>query len=271
MTALATTEASTITASIKRAFVYLRVSSDSQVNTGYSADGLSIDAQREAAADKALQLDAETAAEFSDPGKSAYVDLHKRTGFLAMLDELKRRNEHASTRVDYVIVWALNRWARNIQDHFRTHELVRQAGARLISITEPMVGDDTPESFWMEGMMAVTNQYESMKTGRNVRGGLYQRAKAGGSYGSRRLGYISGIETLPDGRQVSAPVLDPDRHHFITHGFSSTPRASTPSRSSRTNYSASGCAACPPSATRPARLALPPGSACSATPTTPAN
>ncbi len=203
----------------KRAFVYLRVSSEGQVNTGYSADGLSIDAQREAATDKAGQLDAEIAAEFSDPGRSAFVELHKRTGFLTMLDELKRRNEHASTRVDFVIVWALNRWARNTQDHFRTHDLVRQAGARLISITEPMVGDDTPESFWMEGMMAVTNQYESMKTGRNVRGGLYQKAKVGGSYGGRRLGYVKSVEQLPDGRQVSTPALDPDRHHFMTLAF----------------------------------------------------
>jgi site-specific DNA recombinase len=203
----------------KRAFAYLRVSSESQVNTGYSADGLSIDAQREAAGDKATQLDAAIAAEFSDPGRSAFVDLHKRTGFLTMLDELKRRNEHASTRVDYVIVWALNRWARNTQDHFRTHDLVRKAGARLVSITEPMVGEDTPESFWMEGMMAVTNQYESMKTGRNVKGGLYQKAKVGGSYGGRRLGYVKSIEQLPDGRQISAPALDPDRHHFMTLAF----------------------------------------------------
>jgi site-specific DNA recombinase len=52
-----------------------------------------------------------------------------------------------------------------------------------------------------------------------VRGGLYRKALAGGSYGGRRLGYVTGIETLPDGRQVSAPVLDPDRHDFIRTGF----------------------------------------------------
>jgi site-specific DNA recombinase len=96
----------------KRAFVYLRVSSEGQVNTGYSRDGLSIDAQREAATDKALQLGAEIVGEYSDPGKSAYVDLHKRIGFLEMLDELKQRNEDDATHVDYVVVWASSRWAR---------------------------------------------------------------------------------------------------------------------------------------------------------------
>jgi DNA invertase Pin-like site-specific DNA recombinase len=64
---------------------------------------------REATIDKAGQLDAEIVGEFSDPGKSAYLDLHKRTGFLTMLDELKQRNEHDVTRMDYVIVWSLSR------------------------------------------------------------------------------------------------------------------------------------------------------------------
>ncbi|MGH3427189.1 MAG: recombinase family protein, partial [Mycobacteriales bacterium] len=203
----------------KRAFVYLRVSSESQVNTGYDPGGLSIAAQREAAEDKAVQLGAEIVHEFSDPGKSAFVDLHRRTDFLAMLDELKRLNQSEATRIDYVVVWALNRWARNVQDHHRTRELVKQTGAQLISITEPMVGDDTPESFFMEGMFALNNQYESMKTGRNVSRGLYQKAKDGGTYGWAKLGYVNDVERLPDGRQVRSIGLDESRHPLMTLAF----------------------------------------------------
>jgi site-specific DNA recombinase len=208
-----------VAALTKRAFAYLRVSSEGQVNTGYSRDGLSIDAQRDAAKDKAGQLDAEIVREWPDLGKSAYVDLHKRTAFLEMLNELKRCNEHKATRIDYVIVWSTSRWARSVEDHFRTHKLVREAGAKLISITEPMIGENTPESFFMEGMFALNNQYESMKTGRNVKGGIYQKAKAGGSYGGFRLGYVKAIEQLPDGRQVGGVIPDPDRQHFITYAF----------------------------------------------------
>jgi site-specific DNA recombinase len=203
----------------KRAFAYLRVSSEGQVNTDYSRDGLSINAQREAAQDQAKRLGAEIVREFSDPGRSAFVDLHKRTDFLAMLDELKRRNEHDATRVDYVIVWALNRWARNQLDHWQTRELVLKAGARIISITEPMIGEDTPESFYMEGMFALNNQYESMKTGRNVKNGLYQKAKLGGTYGWAPIGYVNDIDRLPDGRQVASVALDPQRHPFVTTAF----------------------------------------------------
>jgi site-specific DNA recombinase len=203
----------------KRAFIYLRVSSESQVQTDHDPDGLSISAQREAAADKAAQLDAEVAAEFTDPGKSAYVDLHKRTGFLEMLDELKERNEHVSTRVDYVIVWALSRWARNTVDHWQTRELVHKTGARLISITEPMAGENTASGFLYEGMVVTYNQYQSMLTSEGVKRGLLKKAEAGGTYGPTRLGYLNAPEVLPDGRKVSGVNPDPDRHHFLTLAF----------------------------------------------------
>jgi site-specific DNA recombinase len=199
-----------------RAFAYLRVSSDGQVKTDYSDDGLSIDAQREGSVDKAEQLAAEIVREFSDPGRSAYVDLHKRTGFLTMLDELKRRNEHASTRVDYVIVWALNRWARNQRDHWQTRELVRQAGAKLVSITEPMIGDDSAAAFLYESMIATQNQFQSMQTSENVQRGMRQKASVGGTYSVAPFGYLNSVDILPDGRRVRMVTLDPDRHAYVT-------------------------------------------------------
>lgn len=218
-TATPTSTDAEVAALTKRAFAYLRVSSDGQVNTGYSRDGLSIDSQRDEAQRKAAQLDAEIVRFFLDPGKSAFVDLHKRTDFLEMLEEVKRCNECEATRIDYVIVWATDRWARDVRVHFDAHDMVRATGARLVSITEPMIGDDTPEAFYFEGIRAVSNQYESMRTGRAVKGGLYRKAMAGGSYGGRRLGYIKVIEQLPDGRQIGGIAPDPERHAFVTYAF----------------------------------------------------
>jgi site-specific DNA recombinase len=208
-----------VASSTVRAFAYLRVSSEGQVRTDYSDDGLSIDAQREGAEEKAAQLEAQIVREFSDPGRSAYVDLHKRTGFLTMLDELKRRNEHASTRVEYVIVWALNRWARNQRDHWQTRELVRQAGAKLISITEPMIGDDSAAAFLYESMIATQNQFQSMQTSENVKRGLRQKASVGGTYGPAPIGYLNSVDELPDGRRVAIVTIDPDRGPLITFAF----------------------------------------------------
>ena len=203
----------------KRAFAYLRVSSEGQVNTDYSDDGLSIAAQRAGSEDKAQQLEAEIVREYSDPGKSAYVDLHKRLGFLEMLDELKRRNQHLSTRVDYVIVWALNRWARNQADHWRTRELVRDAGARIISITEPMIGEDSAAAFLYESMIATQNQFQSMQTSENVKRGMRQKAIVGGTIGVARFGYLNAVDHLPDGRRIAIVNIDPERGHYVTLAF----------------------------------------------------
>jgi site-specific DNA recombinase len=213
-----TTRAATAAATV-RAFAYLRVSSEGQVRTDYSDDGLSINAQREGAEEKAIQLEAQIAHEYSDPGRSAYVDLHKRTGFLAMLDELKRCNEHASTRVEYVIVWSLSRWARNQRDHWQTRELVRQAGAKLISITEPMIGEDSAAAFLYESMIATQNQFQSMQTSENVKRGLRQKASVGGTHGPAPLGYLNCVDELPDGRRVAIVTMDPDRGLLITFAF----------------------------------------------------
>jgi site-specific DNA recombinase len=157
--------------------------------------------------------------EFSDPGKSAYVDLHKRTGFLEMLDEFARRNRHVSTRVDYVIVWALSRWARNQADHWRTRELVREAGARLISITEPMVGEDSAAAFLYESMIATQNQFQSMQTSENVKRGMRQKASVGGTCTRAPFGYLNAVDRLPDGRRVAIVKLDPERASYVTLSF----------------------------------------------------
>lgn len=202
-----------------RAFTYVRVSSDAQTKTDYSQDGLSIEGQREAAADKARQLGAEIVQEFPDAGRSAYTNLHKRTSFLAMLDALKRSNRDPETKVDYVIVYSLSRWARNTVDHWQARAVVKDAGARLVSITEPMAGEDSAAAFLYESNVATNNQYQSMLTSENVRRGLKMKASLGGWTRQAPLGYLNDVDRLPDGRRVKTIVVDPDRGHFITLAF----------------------------------------------------
>jgi site-specific DNA recombinase len=202
-----------------RAFSYLRVSSDGQVKTDYSDDGLSMDVQRSGSVEKASQLAAEIVREFADPGYSAYVDLHKRVSFLEMLEELKRCNQKESTRVDYVIVWDLSRFCRNVADHFATHNIIRQAGARLVSITEPLVGEDSASAFLYEGMAATINQFQSMQTAEKVTSGLKKKASVGGTYSQAPLGYRHTVDDLGDGRRVRTVEIDPDRGLYMTVAF----------------------------------------------------
>ena len=203
----------------KRAFSYLRVSSEGQVNTDYVRDGLSIEVQRDKRDIKAAELGAEIVEEFPDPGRSAFVDLHKRKEFLRMLEKLKESNANPATFIDYVIFLDLSRFARNAEDHFRCRRMIMETGARFISIYEPMVGEDTPEAFVMEGWIAVNNQYESMKISRRARDGIRKKASFGGTYGWTRLGYLNDVDRLPDGRKVAIVTTDPDRSHYLTHAF----------------------------------------------------
>ena len=55
----------------KRAVVYLRVSTPSQVNTDYNPEGISLPAQRDACVPKVASLGAELMQEFIEPGRSA--------------------------------------------------------------------------------------------------------------------------------------------------------------------------------------------------------
>ena len=52
----------------KRAAIYLRVSTPSQVNTDYNPEGISLPAQRERCELKCAQLGAEIVREFVEPG-----------------------------------------------------------------------------------------------------------------------------------------------------------------------------------------------------------
>jgi site-specific DNA recombinase len=206
----------------KRAFLYLRVSTDEQTKTSYDPDGLSIQAQRQGADDKAEGLNARVAEVFSDPGKSAFKNLDKRTDFLRLLDELRRRNAPGAPkaeRIDFVIVWSVSRWARNVAEHWQARDLMNKLGVRFISVMEPIVGDNNAAAFAYENTIIGNAQYHSMYSGELVSRGLLTKARNGGTPGQAKTGYLNGIDKLPNGSQVRTIKPDPARAHFITLGF----------------------------------------------------
>jgi site-specific DNA recombinase len=209
----------TIPTRTKRAFVYLRVSTEEQTKTDYDRDGLSIIAQRDGAEKEVSKRGAEIVQEFSDPGKSAFKDLQKRTGFLELLEKLKRCNEHKATRIDFVIVWSCSRWARNTVDHWQARDLMNKLGVRFVSVTEPIVGDNTPAAFLYESSIVSQNQYQSMQNGELVRNGIRTKARLGGSHGPAKLGYVNDVDKLADGQRVAIVSPDPERCHFLTTAF----------------------------------------------------
>ncbi len=74
---------------MKRAVIYLRVSTDQQAATDYDPEGFSVPAQRQACRRKAEQLGAEVVAEYLDVGESAKTA--DRPHLRAMLERIGQR------------------------------------------------------------------------------------------------------------------------------------------------------------------------------------
>lgn len=94
----------------KIAWLYLRVSTPSQVHTDYGPEGISIPAQRVAAQHKATELGATVAREFVEPGRTA-TTIDKRPSFQEMLAAV--RAAAPAERPDYIVVLHFNRIFRN--------------------------------------------------------------------------------------------------------------------------------------------------------------
>ena len=198
------------TDAVKRAVLYLRVSSRGQLETDYDDDGLSIAAQRERCAQKAAEYDAVVVDEYIERAESAKTS--HRPELNVMLRRIKEQHD-----VDYVILWKVDRFARNRRDDANMLFEIELAGARLISATENI--DQTPAGRLMHGMLASFAEYYSRNLATEVLKGATEKAKRGGTPGRARLGYLNTREQLPQGGEVRTVVIDPERGPIVTWAF----------------------------------------------------
>ena len=195
---------------VKRAVLYLRVSSRGQLETDYDDDGLSIAAQRERCTQKAAEHGAVLVDEYIERAESAKTS--QRPELNVMLRRIKEQRD-----VDYVILWKVDRFARNRRDDANMLFEIELAGARLISATENI--DQTPAGRLMHGMLASFAEYYSRNLANEVLKGLTEKAKRGGTPGRARLGYLNVREQLPQGGEVRTIIIDPERGPIITWAF----------------------------------------------------
>jgi site-specific DNA recombinase len=195
---------------VKRAVLYLRVSSRGQLETDYDDDGLSIAAQRERCSAKAAEYDAAVVDEYIERAESAKTN--QRPELNNMLRRIKEQRD-----IDYVICWKVDRFARNRRDDANMLFEIELAGARLISATENI--DQTPAGRLMHGMLASFAEYYSRNLANEVLKGLTEKAKRGGTPGRARLGYLNDGEQLPQGGEVRTVTIDPQRGPIIRWAF----------------------------------------------------
>jgi site-specific DNA recombinase len=194
----------------KRAVIYLRVSTPSQVNTDYNPEGISIPAQREACERKILALDAEVVKEFIEPGRTA-TSIDKRPVFQETLAWVK-----AEKNIDYIVVYHFNRIFRNSIDAAITKRDLAKCGARVVSTVLDM--GESPESMMVETIIHAVDQYQSQASGADISYKMAAKARNGGTLGRAPLGYLNQRDTS-EGRNIGIVIADPERAQLVQTAF----------------------------------------------------
>ena len=196
----------------KFAVSYLRVSTRGQAERGGGADeGFSIPAQREANKKKALSMGAMVGKEFVDRGTSAKSA--DRPELQKMLEYVKENAD----RVDYVIVHKVDRLARNRGDDIDIMRTLRECGVQLVSASESI--DDTPAGMLLHGIMSSIAEFYSQNLANEVKKGLNEKVKSGGTPSRAPLGYLNIRRTDDKGREERTVILDEERAPLIKLAF----------------------------------------------------
>lgn len=190
------------------AVIYLRVSTKEQAQKGGEAEGYSIPAQRAACLRKAEALGIKVVDEFVDAGESAKTSA--RPQLQAMLSRLEEGD------IQYVIVHKIDRLARNRVDDVTINVAIKQAGAKLVSVSENI--DETPSGHLMHGIMSSIAEFYSKNLSTEVMKGMNQKVHGGGTPGRAPLGYLN-VGKVTDGREVRTVEIDPVRGPLVAWAF----------------------------------------------------
>lgn len=205
---------STLDASMtpKFAVSYLRVSTRGQAERGGGADeGFSIPAQREANKKKTLSMGAIAGKEFVDRGASAKSA--DRPELQKMLEYVKENAD----RVDYVIVHKVDRLARNRGDDIGIMRALQEYGVQLVSASESI--DNTPAGMLLHGIMSSIVEFYSQNLATEVKKGMGEKVKNGGTISRAPLGYLNIRQVDDKGREERTVALDKERAPLIKLAF----------------------------------------------------
>ena len=208
-----TTSMQALTDSItpKFAVSYIRVSTPDQAKRSGTVEGFSIPAQREANKQKALSIGAIIGKEFIDRGTSA------KTADRPELIKMLKYIEENKARIDYVIVHKVDRLARNRDDDSDITRVLKKANIQLVSVSESI--DYTPSGMLVHGIMSTIAQFYSDNLSTEVKKGMLEKAKNGGTTTRAPLGYrnIRGYDN--EGRRDSHVDVDAERAPLIELAF----------------------------------------------------
>jgi len=146
---------------LKKAIIYLRVSTEEQAEKGFS-----LQAQRDECLKKAKELGCIEIMEYCDEGVSG--SLLERPMLLNSLEEMKERS------IDYFICFDPSRLSRNVSHQLILIDNIKKSGVKLIFAQSSY--EDTAEGRFQLTIMAAVDEYERARL--KIRTELGKRTKA---------------------------------------------------------------------------------------------
>lgn len=140
---------------------------------------------------------------YIDRATTARKDVEKRIHLMEMIAD------SAKQRWEYVIVWKLDRFARNRNDSAVMKMRLRKNGVKVLSATENLT--DSPESIILESVLEGMAEFFSAELSQKVTRGMRESALKCRSVGGHiPLGYKIEDHKL---------VVDPDTAHIVQEAF----------------------------------------------------
>lgn len=160
---------------MKNCFIYIRVSTDEQATEGYSLDN-----QKRACREYAVNKGYQAKSFFIDDGKSGRTA--NRPEFQEMLRRIKEKE------AECVIIYKIDRFARNITDFSRIRKEFIEAGIEFHSVIE---GDLSNGSSLIANIFASVAEWESEVNSRRTKDALEQKFRSGWQPTPPPIGYQS--------------------------------------------------------------------------------
>ncbi len=161
----------------KRAVIYLRVSTEEQV------DNFSLDTQEDLCRKEAVKRGYEVVEIFREEGRSA-KNISGRPVLINLL-EYSRKNKR---KIQAVFVYRLDRLSRQTSDYLAIRKKLAENGVVILSATEPT--GDSPTEKLVETMLAGFAQLDNDIRSERAKNGLKARFLAGLICGKAPLGYL---------------------------------------------------------------------------------
>ena len=187
--------------SAQRAVIYCRVSSQEQLK------GLSLETQSQACVEYCRAHGMEVAEIFVERGESASTA--DRTQLQKMLSYCRQHRG----RVHFLVVYMLDRFARNQYDHHALKALLQKLGITLRAVAQPI--DDSATGKLMDGILAAFSEFDNNLRRDRCVTGMQAAASRGRWVFPPPLGYQAALK--PDGTKTIEP--DPETAPLLRHAF----------------------------------------------------